>query len=62
MAKRKFVNNSPYPDYVIERIARCLWPQIQEDLSTEEGRRELAEWKAEYDKRKKDEPHSNKNQ
>ena len=45
--KKKPVNKSPYPDHVIETIARCLWPDIQDFFESEEGQREFAKWKAE---------------
>ena len=50
--KKKPVNNTPYPDYVIETVARCLWPDIQAFFESEEGQREFAEWKAEQEKKK----------
>ena len=45
--KKKPVNNTPYPDYVIETVARCLWPDIQDFFESEEGQREFEEWKEE---------------
>jgi len=33
------------PNYAIERIARCMLPMIQKYYESEEGQRELAEWK-----------------
>ena len=45
--KKKPVNNTPYPDYVIETVARCLWPDIQAFFVSEEGQREFEEWKEE---------------
>ena len=45
--KKKPINNTPYPDYVIGTVARCLWPEIQAFFESEEGQREFAEWKAE---------------
>ena len=45
--KKKPVNNTPYPDYVIETVARCLWPDIQAFFESEEGKREFEEWKEE---------------
>ena len=48
MARKKTpVNNSPYPDHVIETIARCLWPDIQAFYESEEGQKAFADWKAE---------------
>ena len=45
--KKKPVNNTPYPDYVIETVARCLWPDIQAFFESEEGQREFEAWKEE---------------
>ena len=45
--KKKPVNNTPYPDYVIETVARCFWPDIQAFFQSEEGQREFEEWKEE---------------
>ena len=53
--KKKPVNNTPYPDYVIEAVARCLWPDIQAFFESEEGKREFAQWKATQDKKKEGE-------
>ena len=50
--KKKLVNRTLYPDYVIETVARCLWPDIQAFFESEEGQREFAEWKAEQEKKK----------
>ena len=44
--KKKLVNNSIYPQYVIESIARCLLPDIIAFYETEDGQREFAQWKA----------------
>lgn len=50
--KKKFVNNTPYPDWVIERIARCLYDDMVAYYATEEGQREYAAWEAEQSRRK----------
>ena len=47
--KRKPVNRSPYPDYAIEAIARCIWPDIQADYENEEIQQEFAEWLKEHE-------------
>lgn len=39
--KKKPVNNMPYPDYVIETVARCLWPHLQAFFEREEEKREF---------------------
>ena len=51
--KRKYINKSEYPDYVIETVARCLWPDIKAFFESEEGQREYAEWKAQQEKNAK---------
>ena len=53
--KKKLVNRTLYPDYVIETVARCLWPDIQAFFESEEGQREFAEWKAEQERKKETE-------
>ena len=59
MARRKKpVNNTPYPDYVIETVARCLWPDIQAFFESVEGQREFEEWKEEQLLKKKKEDFS----
>ena len=47
--KKKLINNTPYPDYVIDAMARCLWPDIQAFFESEEGKKEFAEWKAQQE-------------
>lgn len=44
--KRKFVNKTHYPDWVIERIARCLYDDMVAFCTSEEGRREFEAWEA----------------
>ena len=44
--KKKLVNNSIYPQHVIESIARCLLPDIIAFYETEEGQQQFQEWKA----------------
>lgn len=44
--KKKLVNNSIYPQHVIESIARCLLPDIIAFYESEEGQRQFQEWKA----------------
>ena len=44
--KKKIVNNSIYPQHVIESIARCLLPDMIAFYETEEGQRQFLEWKA----------------
>jgi len=55
MAKKiiKADNGMNIPNYAIDRIARCMLPMIQKYYDTDEGQRELAEWK---EKRKVEKP------
>lgn len=53
MPRRKsFVNNSDFPDYAIEAIARCIYPDIIAFYESEEGQREFAEWKRQQEQAK----------
>ena len=45
--KKKSTNTSPYPDEVIERLARAFYPAILTCWNSEEGQREFAAWQAE---------------
>ena len=51
--KKKVVNNSGYPDWVIERVARCLYDDIVADFAKPEVQRDFEAWQAEQ-KRKAD--------
>lgn len=44
MSRKKLINKTGVPQHVIERIARCLLPDIQAYYESEEGQREFAEW------------------
>ena len=55
--KKKIVNNSVYPDHVIESIARCLLPDMIAYYETEESQRQFAQWKAEQAVQKAENPH-----
>ena len=44
--KRKPINPTNYPDHVIEKVARCLLPDILTYFESEEGQKEFEEWKA----------------
>ena len=44
--KKKPINHSDLPDYEIEKIARCILPDILALFDSEEGQKEFAEWKA----------------
>lgn len=43
--RKKLINNSGIPQYEIEKIARCILPDIRAFFESEEGQREFAEWK-----------------
>ena len=45
--KKMSTNTSPYPDEVIERLARAFYPAILACWNSEEGQREFAAWQAE---------------
>ena len=45
--KKKSTNTSPYPDEVIDRLARAFYPSILACWNSEEGQREFAAWQAE---------------
>ena len=47
--KKKLINNSGIPDHEIEKIARCLLPELQTFYESEEGQKEFAEWKKKRD-------------
>lgn len=43
--RKKLINNSGFPQHEIEKIARCILPDILAFYESEEGQREFAEWK-----------------
>ena len=45
--KKTSTNTSPYPDEVIDRLARAFYPAILACWNSEEGQREFAAWQAE---------------
>ena len=45
--KEKSTNTSPYPDEVVDRLARAFYPAILACWNSEEGQREFAAWQAE---------------
>ena len=45
--KKKSTNTSPYPDEVIDRLARAFYPAILACWNSEEGQREFAAWQTE---------------
>lgn len=44
--KHKYVNKTHYPDWVIERIARCLYDDMVAFCTSEDGQREYETWEA----------------
>ena len=44
--RKKLINHTDIPQYEIEKIARCILPDILTYYDSEEGQREFAEWKA----------------
>ena len=42
--KKKLINNTTIPQYQIEAIARCIWPDILAFYESEEGQREFELW------------------
>lgn len=49
--KKKFVNKTPYPDWVIERFARCIYDDVVAFYATAEGQREYEAWEAEQQRK-----------
>ena len=45
--KKNSTNTSPYPDEVIDRLARAFYPAILACWNSEEGQREFAAWQVE---------------
>ena len=43
--KKKSTNTSPYPDEVIDRLARAFYPAILACWNSEEGQRSLVGWR-----------------
>ena len=45
--RKKLINNTDIPQHEIEKIARCLLPDILAYYDSEEGQQEFTAWKAE---------------
>ena len=58
--RKKIINNSSIPQHEIEKIARCIWPDILAFYQSEEGQWEFAEWKRQQEVLKQT-PKENKN-
>ena len=54
--KKKPINTTSYPDHVIEKVARCLLPDILTYFESEEGQKEFEEWKALKEAMKEENP------
>ena len=51
--KKKPINNSDLPDYVIETLARCFYPDILAAFQDEEILRDFEKWRADRQAEKK---------
>ena len=47
--RKKLINNTAIPQHQIEAIARCILPDILAFYESEEGLREFAEWKKQWE-------------
>ena len=47
--RKKLINNTDIPQHQIEAIARCIMPDILAFYESEEGQREFAEWKKQWE-------------
>lgn len=50
--KKKLVNNSVYPQHLIERFARCVIEDIRADFAREDVQADFARWMAEREDKK----------
>lgn len=49
--KKKLVNNSVYPQHLIERFARCVIEDIRADFAREDVQADFARWMAEREEK-----------
>ena len=47
--RKKLVNDTNIPQHQIEAIARCIFPDILAFYESEEGQREFAAWKVQWE-------------
>ena len=47
--RKKLINNTTIPQHQIEAIARCILPDILAFYESEEGQREFADWKKQWE-------------
>ena len=52
--RKKLVNHTNIPQNEIEKIARCVLPDILAFYESEEGQKEFAEWKKQQIEQSKD--------
>ena len=44
--RKKLINHTNIPQFKIEEIARCIYPDILAYYESEEGKKEFAAWQA----------------
>ena len=47
--RKRFINSSGIPQHEIDKIARCIFPDILAFYESKEGQREFTEWKRQRD-------------
>ena len=57
--RKKLINNSGIPQHEVEKIARCILPDILAFYESEEGQREFAEWKRQRERKDNQDSSSN---
>ena len=53
MTRRRKPQQTNIPDYELEALARCLFPDMQAYFESEEGKREFAAWQEQREKEKR---------
>ena len=51
--RKKLVNHTKIPQHEIEKIARCILPDILAFYESEEGQKEFAAWKEQQEQKQK---------
>ena len=51
--RKKLVNQTNIPQHEIEKIARCIFPDILAFYESEEGQKEFAAWKEQREQKQK---------
>ena len=49
--RKKLINHTNIPQFKIEEIARCIYPDILAYYESEEGKKEFAAWQQEAEQR-----------